>query len=316
LKDLEWKYLKGLHQLYENKRTQLKILNDNFISQVLFEQMKLIRYQTGNHNILIPTRRYNLFYKQHYKDTFEYYNSFFRESGIDGNAHKRYDRSDFESLIFIFKNKEKLRETLTTEYTFSTRVFKRKGAKYLTNKPGLKKDVLKLLEIDEFPEKDPKNNLWRIVVDCLNPKVIVVCENIACLKVPVEYKKRGIELWYVGGNNTKPLLDLPLEKLIHPVFYFCDWDYNGLQIFSRIKGIFNSKKVDINLLEPLDLSIAIPTNVPHHKSRWKRKEFSRLVEDDFTNSQIKIITILINNDEWIEEESMKLIEILESNQII
>ena len=132
----------------------------------------------------------------------------------------------------------------------------------------------------------------------------------------MEYKKRGIELWYVGGNNTKPLLDLPLEKVIHPIFYFCDWDYNGLQIFSRIKGIFNRKKVHIDLLEPLDLSIAIPTNVPHHKSSWKREQFSRLVKDDFTDSQKTIITTLINNDEWIEEESMNLIDILEKEQMI
>ncbi|WP_010136757.1 Wadjet anti-phage system protein JetD domain-containing protein [Ochrovirga pacifica] len=311
MKDIEWKYLKGLNELYIAGKTRLKMLNDDFINQVIYNQKKLIKYKTGNHNFLESTPRFSLFYEQHFKETFEYYNSFFEKSGIDNNAHKRYDKSDLESLIFIFNNKEKLKETLTTEYTFSSRVFKRKGAKYLSGKPGLKKDVLKLLDIDEFPEKDPKNNFWRIVVDCINPQVIVICENIACLKVPTVYKKRGVELWYVGGNNTKPLLDLSLEKISHPIFYFCDWDYHGLTIFSRIKEIFNLKGVDVNLLEPKDLCHALPVNSPNHNSKWKREDFSKLKKDDFTRFQTDIIKQLISNDEWVEEESMDLIELLE-----
>ncbi|MFD1615165.1 hypothetical protein [Gelatiniphilus marinus] len=311
MKSIEWRYLKGLNQLYENKKTRLKILNDNFINQVLYKQKKLIRPQSGNHNFTVPTPKFNSFYQEHFKDLYEYYNNFFEKSGLDNNALKRYDKSDLESLIFIFNNKEKLKETLTTEYTFSSRVFKRKGAKYLSCKPGLKKDVLKLLDIDEFPEKDPKNNFWRIVVDCINPQVIVICENIACLKVPTEYKKRGVELWYVGGNNTRPLLDLSLEKITHPIFYFCDWDYHGLTIFSRIKEIFNLKGVNVNLLEPKDLSQALPVNSPNHNSKWKREDFSKLKKDDFTRSQTNIIRQLISSDEWVEEESMDLIELLE-----
>lgn len=312
MKDLEWKYLKGLNQLYENKKTRLKLLNNSFINQILYKQKRLLRPQLGNHNFIVATPKFNSFYKEYFKDTFDYYNSFFEKSGIDNNAHKRYDKTDLESLIFIYNNKEELKNTLTTEYTFSSRVFNKKGAKYLSSKPGLKKDVLKLLEINEFPEKDPKNNFWRIVVDCKNPKVIVICENIACLKVPTEYKKRGIELWYVGGNNTKPFLDLPVEKITHPIFYFCDWDYHGLNIFSRIKKKFNSKGADMNLLEPKDLSQALPVNSPNHNSKWKKEEFSKLDKNDFTKNQIDIIYQLISNDEWIEEESMDLIEILEN----
>ncbi|TDY11498.1 hypothetical protein [Meridianimaribacter flavus] len=316
MKNIEWRYLKGLNQLYENKKTRLKVLNNSFINQVLYKQKKLIRPQSGNHNFTVITPKFKAFYEEHFRDIFDYYNNFFEESGIDNNAHKRYDKSDLESLIFIYNNKEELRKNLTTEYTFSSRVFKRKGAKYLSNKPGLKKDVLKLLEIDEFPEKDPKNNLWRIVVDCINPKVIVICENIACLKVPAEYKKRGIELWYVGGNNTKPLLDLSHEKITHPIFYFCDWDYYGLLIFSRIKKIFDEKKINIELLEPKDLTNSLSVNSPHHNSKWQKEEFSKLSKNDFTKTQIKLIYNLINSNEWIEEESMDLIEVLENKEVI
>lgn len=316
LKDIEWRYLKGLNELYEKKQTRLKILNNDFINQVLFNQKKLIRHRLGNLEILEPTKRFNSYYVENIKDLYEYYSNFFKESGIDNNAHKRYTKSDLQSLIFIFNNKNKLKETLTTEYTFSNRVFKGKGAKYLSNKPGLKKDVLKLLDIHEFPEKDPKNSQWRIVVDCLNPQVITLCENIACLKVPLEYKKRGVELWYVGGNNTSPLSDLPLEKLQYPIFYFCDWDYHGLSIYSRVKNIFKAKGVEIILLKPLNLENTLPVNSPHHNSKWKKDEFSKLNKADFNESEIEIISTLIKNDEWVEEESMDLIGILENDNVL
>jgi len=42
MKNVEWKYLKGLHQLYTERKTKLKILNNNYINQILFTQKKLI----------------------------------------------------------------------------------------------------------------------------------------------------------------------------------------------------------------------------------------------------------------------------------
>lgn len=184
---------------------------------------------------------------------------------------------------------------------------KRAYSIYLENKLSLKNAVLHLLEIEYFPEKDPKNKQWRLVVDCLNPKVIVLCENLDCLKVPLEYKKNNIELWYVVGNNTKPLLDIPQEKLQLPIFYFCDWDFNGLKIYSQVKHIFKGKDKNIEIIEPLDNTKRLPVNVAHHKSKWKEETFSSLVKDDFNEKQINLIEQLIINDEWIEEESIDLI---------
>lgn len=130
------------------------------------------------------------------------------------------------------------------------------------------------------------------------------------------YTKRGIELWYVGGNNTSPLSDLPLEKLKYPIFYFCDWDFHGLLIYSRIKNIFKAKGVEINLLKPLSFDNTLPVNSPHHNSKWKKNDFSKLNKLDFNELEIEIINTLIDNDEWVEEESMDLIQILEVNSII
>ena len=72
LKDIEWRYLKGLNDLYEKKQTRLKILNDDFINQVLFNQKKMIRYRLGNFEILEPTKRFNSYYEENIKDLYEY----------------------------------------------------------------------------------------------------------------------------------------------------------------------------------------------------------------------------------------------------
>ncbi|MHC6199867.1 hypothetical protein LYZ41_00760 [Elizabethkingia miricola] len=310
MKNIEWKYLKGLNQLYTEKKTKLKILNNSYINQILFKQKKLIKYQDGNHSIIEANPRYSQFYEQEFLDTYNYYNAFFEQSGIENNAKKTFTEEDLKALIFIYYNKTELRNNLTTQKKFSAKVFKYENSKYLENKPSLKNAVLQLLEIEEFPEKDPKNQQWRFVVDCPTPKAVVLCENLDCLKVPIEYKKNNIELWYVGGQNTKPLIDIPSEKLQLPLYYFCDWDYSGLSIYSQIKEIFDTKAKSIEIIQPLSNTKRLPVSVKHHKSKWKKAEFSNLRKNDFTESQIELIDELISNDEWIEEESIDLIQLL------
>lgn len=310
-KNIEWKYLIGLDQLYRNGKTNLKIGNNGFISQILMKQKKLIKPKMGNPKVLEAKYGFKEYYEEEFQDYFEYYSNFFKKAGLESNAHKTYNKDDLKSLAFIFYQKDELKKTLTTEYTFSARVFKGKGAKYLSNKPSLRNAVLSLLDIENFPEKDPKNSQWRLVVDCLSPKVIVICENIACLKVPYEYKKNNIELWYVGGNNTDPLKDIPGSKIELPLFYFCDWDHHGLSIYSRIKKIFEEKGKDIRLVKPLSLDDALPVNSPHHNSKWRNKNLSGLNREDFSEEQLNIIENLIESDCWVEEESMDLISLLE-----
>lgn len=310
MRNIEWRHLRGLHQLYVKKKTRLKILNNDYINQILFKQKKLIKYKDGNHSIIEANQRYLKFFEQEFLETYNYYNAFFEQSGIENNAKKPFTEEDLKALIFIYYNKNELIKNITTEKKFSAQIFRNKNSKYVENKPSLKNAILQLLEIDEFPEKDPKNQQWRLVVDCPKPKMIVLCENLDCLKIPIEYKKNNIELWYVGGNNIRPLNDIPTEKLKSPLYYFCDWDYSGLSIYSRIKKIFKAKDKDIEIIQPPSNAKRLPVSMKHHKSKWKKSDFSGLIKDDFTNEQIGIIHQLITNEEWIEEESMDLIELL------
>ena len=234
------------------------------------KQRKLIKYKVGNHSIIEASARFNNYYEQEFLETYEYYNNFFQKTGIENDAKKSFDDEDLKALMFVFYNKEELKKNVTTEKKLSALIYKNQNSKYLSNKLSVKNAVLKILELDQFPEKDPKNNQWRFVVDCIEPEVIVLCENLDWLKVPLEYKNHNIELWYVGGNNTKPLEDISQDKLKLPIYYFCDWDYNGLQIYSSVKRIFKSKGVDVKIIQPQTQEIAIDVDVKHHNSKWNR----------------------------------------------
>jgi hypothetical protein len=163
------------------------------------------------------------------------------------------------------------------------------------------------LEIDLFPEQDPKNLQWRFVVDCISPAAIVLCENISNLKMPWKAQMNNIELWYVGGNNINNIDNIDSEKLNKPLFYSCDWDYHGLRIYSAIKAKLKLKTKEIHLIFPIDPQNNLPVDSPDHNSLWKPDEkFSGLNYEDFYENERALIERLINDGRWIEEESNDL----------
>ena len=79
-KNVEWKYLIGLNQLYEKGRTHLRIENNNFIKQVLIKQKKLIKPKMGNPKILEAKYGYKEYYEKEFQYYFDYYSNFFEKS--------------------------------------------------------------------------------------------------------------------------------------------------------------------------------------------------------------------------------------------
>lgn len=312
MKGIEWRHLRGLHELYLAGQTRLKIHTNSFVKQIVMKQLRLVKFKVGSRDILVAMSNYREFYETEFLSYYNYYNNFFKESGIENNARKAFTEEDLKGLVFVYYNRDELKIKLTTETRFSAQIFKNQNSKYLSNKPSLRNAMLTILGIDSFPDKEPKNNQWRIVVDCPNPAVVVLCENLDCLKVPLEYKDNNIELWYVGGNNTAPLLDISQNKLQLPMFYLCDWDYAGLSIYSRVKKIMEEKGVILTLITPSHGTKTLPVGVKHHKSKWKVKPFSGLQKKDFDSEQIDYIEHLINNNIWVEEQNIDLIEILKS----
>jgi len=311
---LTWRHLKALYQLFTDGRSEAKILDNTYISNVLFSQKRLIKYKSGNQKILEASRGYKEFYQENFLREFELYATFLLQHNVEDDARRKYTEGDIQTLMFIVENKNELLKNLTTIRTFSSEIFKGYGSKYLENKPGLKAAVCKVLGIVDFPDKDPKNHQWRLVVDCINPQAIVLCENIAHLKVPWKARDLNIELWYVGGNNTAMIDYISPEKLMKPIYYFCDWDYHGLSIYSSIKQKLRERNIDIKILKPTQMNLAIPVNSPHHFSHWSANlELSGLKIFDFTPEEQAVISKLINTDKWIEEESMSLSELIAFN---
>ncbi|RFM35034.1 toprim domain-containing protein [Chitinophaga silvisoli] len=313
-RELQWRHFKALNQLYINQYTNAKITDNGYIANVLITQKKLLKFKSGNNKIIEATPKYLSFYDQNFKQDFEQYTRFLQAMDLEDDARRKYTEYDIQTLMFISEYKDELLKNLTTIRIFSSEVFKTHGSKYLENKPGLKSAVCKILGIDDFPDKDPKNHQWRLVIDSPAPTAIILCENIAHLKSPWKIRETGLELWYVGGNNIGIIDFISPDKLKFPIYYSCDWDFHGLSIYSRIKYKMKQKSVEINLLYPYVLDLAIPVNSDHHNSNWNFNiPLSGLNQADYKEREAKLINQLIKENKWIEEESMDILELFKYN---
>lgn len=271
-----------------------------------------MRYRGGNHGIIEATTLFNTFYQENFLEAYERYVKFFESTGVESDGRRPYRLYDLETLIYIQENRQELHAKLTTERTFAGQLFN--SSKYLENNASIQNAVLKVLGVQQFPKKDPKDHTWRLTVDCQNPVCILLCENLNTLKSPDDAIRLNVELWYVGGNNTGILKNLSQDKLSLPIHYHCDWDYDGLRIYTSVKRIMAEKGTFIKLLEPLEPIKRLPVNSPYHNSEWKTdKPFSGLQKDSFNTGQIQLIQSLILTNQWIEEESQDFEGILRGN---
>lgn len=100
--------------------------------------------------------------------------------------------------------------------------------------------------------------------------------------------------------------EIPDKCLELPLYYVCDWDYDGLWIYSAVKTKLNAKSKTIVLIQPDDLTLALPVDSVHRNSEWIREQkFSGLNQKDFSEKQKELISYLISNNLWIEKESFE-----------
>ena len=310
-KKLSWRELKALNDIYEKRKSKAKIQKHPYINYLL-KTKSLIGYRHANTKVLIPALRFDDFYQNNFLEQFQYYKDFLEQNGIATDACRSFKEEDIKTLIFISENKKELSQKLTNIEDFSSKIFEYGGSKYLKNRKGLKNAVCKILEIEEFPLQQ-KDHQWRLVIDCLNPKAIVLCENKSFLMQSWIAKKHKVKLWYVGGNNIRIVDDIDIEEFSKPIFYSCDWDLAGLQIYSRIKMKLRNRGVTIKLLYPNRPHNYMPVDSPYHKSFWQRmKDFTGLNKVDFTETEISLVDKLIKTNQWIEEESNDLILMLKN----
>ena len=308
-KNITWKELKALDDLFHLKKTRANIQEHPYISYLLEDKCILDR-KIGNAKVIISTDNFEKFYEDTFKTQYEEAKSFLIENGIEPSAKKSFTLEDVKTLMLIAENKTELRNNPTNIEDFSSEFFD--TSKYLKNKTSIKNAVFKILEITEFP-LDKKENQWRIVVDYPNPKAIVLCENKSFLKQPWIAKNMKVKLWYVGGNNIKTIDDIDEFEFSKPIYYSCDWDLAGLQIYTRIKEKLRKRNKDISLLYPNEPHKKISTYIDYHYSHWDfTKNISGLPIDIFSKKELVLINELIQSEKWIEEESFDLTEMINS----
>ncbi len=264
---LTWRHLKALHDLYDQRRTSASNPDNAYIRSLV--KARLIESKPGNDKVLVAHAGYKEYYERQLKEPFLAYYAFLADNRIDTNARQHFDEYDLEAFMFIASNKATIRVGLTTIRHFSSLLFREKGSKYLEKHPGINRIVCKMLDIETFPDQDPKINAWRFVVDHPSPRLVVFCENLANLKRPWISRKQEWELWYVGGNNIGILEQIGQDKLKIPIYYSCDWDLAGLQIYTRLRKILSDKGCFLRLLEPHDKQAILDVRSPDHNSLWK-----------------------------------------------
>ncbi|WP_029511587.1 toprim domain-containing protein [Croceivirga radicis] len=303
-KEITWRQLKGLHQLYEGKTTRVKLMSNIYVKNILHKRRNLLEYKDGSLNVIKKNDGFDAYFEKQLLDQYQYYADFFETVGIEISAKRTYSQDILETLLLIYKNREELRNKLSTSHIFSSNFFEEKDSKFLDDKPQLKKDILTILGVDKFPRESPKDQQYRLVVDCLDPKYILLCENKDFLKDPFEFRKNNIELWYLGGNNTKKLYDIPIDKIRYPIYYVCDWDFHGLDIYTRIKKIIAEKGKNIALVVPENPMLK-PSDSGKHPSDWKSAPLSGLDGNSFSEKDRNLIGELMSKDKWIEEQTIE-----------
>ena len=300
--NLKWREWRGLHGVYEQGSSAARIKQHPYVVYLLGRG--LLKTSPRNPQRILATPEFYDYYKSRHLEKYRRYDEFLGELA---NPSSTYTEDDIGALMIIKENRERIVEKGRTQRSLSADLFG--DSKHIEKRPGLQKAILKLLELENFPGQDPKDQWYIYVVPCKTPKAVVLCENLDFLRIPWQARKHKIELWYAGGSNTAKLGYIP--ELALPIYYSCDWDYHGLSIYQRIKGYIPG----LRLLYPAT-TVTKPVDAQNHESQWRHDiPFSGLDEKVYSRRAKALIEKLIIQNWWIEEENNVFDELVEVNSI-
>lgn len=307
---MKWSVLTALNKLYLGEEIKFRgnLKNDSDIDFLL---------STGElerdcfNDTISSGYGFTSHYEKTYKRKVTVYSEFIvKHSAIIKNPFQ-WTENDIKSLILIDKLKEDIKQRELTSNQIASEYFHHGDAKYLNSREGLKEVVKKIIGYERYPNEE-KTQQWIDVLECENPKLVVLCENIDFLKMPDIPRENNIELRCAGGSNTAKL-EYSAERNI-PIYYSCDWDYAGLyNIYRNVKKHLPY----IKLLYPKKEKSKDIT-ISKHKSLWRNDVDYNILNQQlgFSEKETELINFLIDNDEWIEEESNNLIEMLRENNAL
>lgn len=296
---MNWIELKALKNLYLNKEIKAsKTISQSGEFNYLINSLRVL---DRSHDKVFALEGFERTYESDYQKRNDKYMAFLSENDLL-KPQIRFEESDIKILMDLKEGMDSNElvpirdQILANEETVrgvSLMFFK--NEKYLIGKDSLINSVKQILKIDVLA--DDKDQQYKYVLECTDPKCIVLCENIDFLKRPSFPRSHNIELWYAGGMNLNKLDYSNTRNL--PIYYSCDWDYHGLCI---IYPIVKEKIPKICLLTPNGKPKSIVET--EHKSNWKvnSNEFDVFLDE----TQMAIVKDLIKKDQWIIEESNNL----------
>jgi len=300
---MNWIELKALHSLYLNR--EININGTIAASPEINYLATSLGVVDKSHRKLYALPSFNQLYSSKYLSKFTAYECFLKEHGFL-TPHIRYEAADIEILMHIDAlKKEGTLEALRLQILDAGESLRGvslmffRNEKYLDTRPSLVNALKKILGVETFANEKDQQYIYKL--ECHEPTCIVLCENLDFLTKPVKPRQHHIELWYAGGKNIQKLDYADTRGL--PVFYSCDWDYDGLFI---IFPLVKEKIPAIQLLTPDGPPRGIKDTM--HASQWDAA--GKNIDHLLSALQKDALTGLIANDQWVIEESNNLIKML------
>lgn len=294
-KDTPFKVLKYLSKLYTRSQP-LKYEKEKIIIYLL--DNKYLEKEGKKH---LTSKIFATKYTEFIFPVFHNINSFINKYKIE-YIEDYCSIFEFECLLKIENDKMKL-----NDYTFQqilTEYFN--SSKHTKKDSNLASAIKTVVGINHFIEDDKDQQFLSILYPKTSTRYIILCENKDRLRNP---RHEFIEFWYVGGNNINQIQFIP--NTTTPIFYLCDLDFDGLNIYYNIKKTYLNK---IKLFVPQNFeSLAIEQKeVKNQKSFWNNDKI--LASLNFKENTI--IKTLIKQEKIIIEQRILLsIKNLEFNGI-
>ncbi len=276
---MNWKTLQILYSLYKNEIYDSKYLLKSYYGKTLVKSGLI------NSDGKSKLDNYDSFFQQKWLKEYESIAAFLIKFDL---ASYNFELEQIKSLVDLNGNKEVLLNQNISLKEISTTYFK--SAKKIKEDSQLYKAILSVLGVVSLKrDEHDQQYLWVLHAQNKKPRAIILCENDNVLKKP---RLKDIEIWYAGGNNTAKLQFVSEPNL--PIYYLCDWDSNGLEIYQRIKKEYFPT-----------IELIVPERPLLKKMKDNQTWKANIDESMFSAGALKIINLLRNENKWIEEESIK-----------
>lgn len=301
---MNWIEIKALHKLYIDGEVRI---NQTLAKSPVFKNHQNALEIERKRKSFTRNEVFLEVYERRYLKDYEKYVAFLEGEGLL-KPQLRFNKNDIDLLIqfkqgiangSLLTRRNELEEAQESVRGFSHMFFK--NDKYLDGKTLLINAINSIFDITLV---DNKSQQYLYVLQCDDPNLIILCENGNFLNRDKIPRANGYELWYAGGRNIPKLEYTHQIRRRLPIYYSCDWDKDGLEIFQLAK-----KKIpDLRLLLPNGKSRSITTT--GHKSLWKYSEspeqLSGLDASLYNTEEKALIIQLIENNHWITEEGNNL----------